>query len=105
VRASGSNEGSLTVVVFVSGMGGREADMASAVVETGSPLVCSMVVAMLRRNSWGAKLGAKRLDARRRAMLLWFGGGVESVWRAADGESGSGLDLDVVEGGGTRGSL
>jgi hypothetical protein len=74
VRASGSNEGSLTVVVLVSGTGGREAVMASAAVEMGSPLVCSMVVAMLRRSIWGAKLGAKRLVARRRAMLLWLCG-------------------------------
>jgi hypothetical protein len=50
VRASLSNEGSLTVVVLVSGIGGREAVMASAAVEMGSPLVCSIVVAMLRLN-------------------------------------------------------
>jgi len=50
VKASLSSEGSLTVVVFVSGTGGLEAVMASAAVEMGSPLVCSIVVAMLRVN-------------------------------------------------------
>ena len=55
------------VVDLLAGSGAVEAVMASAVVEMGSPLLCSIVVAMLRWKVRGAS--ARRRDARRRAMV------------------------------------
>ena len=52
--------------VLEGGTGGRDAEVASATVEMGSPLLCSMVVAMPRRINWGAK----RRVARRSAIVM-----------------------------------
>lgn len=54
--------------VLDAGVGGLEADVDSEMVDSGSPLVCSTVVAMPRRRTWGAS--AKRLVARRRAAMV-----------------------------------
>lgn len=61
--------------VFDAGIGGLEADVDSEMVERGSPLVCSTVVAMPRRKAWGAS--AKRLLAIRSADIVMFCVGVE----------------------------
>ena len=51
---------------FDAGSGGREAEVSSLTVLRGSPLVCSIVVAIPRRKA----RGARRRVARRRAMML-----------------------------------
>ena len=68
----------MTVEVLDGGSGGRDAEVASATVEMGSPFVCSMVVAMPRRRV----RGARRRVASRSAM---FGGG-ESACGCGDAE-------------------
>jgi hypothetical protein len=73
------------LLVFDGGSGGREAEVISETVLRGSPLVCSMVVAMPRRSV----RGARRRVARRSAIVsvagvvrrwagVWCGNGKES---------------------------
>ena len=61
------------LLVLLAGSGARDAEATSAAVLMGSPLVCSIVVAIPRRKA----MGARRRVARRRAMVgvLWSGNG------------------------------
>jgi len=61
-----SGSGSLIVLVLLGGVGALVEERASLTVERGSPLLCSMVDAMLRMNVRGA-MGAQFIASRREA--------------------------------------
>lgn len=92
IFASLPGVGSFTVVVLLGGVGGLEAEVASLTVDSGSPLVCSMVVAMERVNMREAGASARRRDASRSAIVVRGDGGVWVLLCVACGRSGEGSE-------------